>query len=268
MSRTAILRGARRPALLLAGALREAPGPGCAPRRTAEATPGVVVHDPDRLQERVHDGRAHEAKAAFHEVPRNLVAERRARGHRTAARAVDDRLTRDIRPQVAVEGAELALHREERPRVADGGLDLQAVTHDAGIAAQGRAAACIKARDLARLEAGERAAVAGALAQDGRPRQARLRALEGEHLEQQSVIVHRPAPFLIVIADVIGVGAARPPAAGFAGLAPAGRRGFVSHGSLSYSRSRKQRPCKRFPSQARVRPGRKSAVRILLSIFA
>src|SRR5882757_6717867 len=235
MSRTAILRGARRPALLLAGALREAPGPGCAPRRTAEATPGVVVHDPDRLQERVHDGRAHEAKAAFHEVPRNLVAERRARGHRTAARAVDDRLTRDIRPQVAVEGAELALHREERPRVADGGLDLQAVTHDAGIAAQGRAAACIKARDLARLEAGERAAVAGALAQDGRPRQARLRALEGQHLEQQSAGARRPTPFLIVIADVIGVGAARPPAAGFASLAPAGRRGFVSHGTLSFS---------------------------------
>src|SRR3979490_533601 len=220
MRRPSILRGARRPTLLLAGALRYAPGPGCAPRRTAEATPGVIVHDPDRLQERVHDGRAHEAKAAFHEVPRNLVAERRARGHRAAARAVDDRLTRDIPPQVAVKVAELTLHREERPRIADGGLDLQAVTHDAGIAAQGRAAACIKARDLARLEVGERAAVADALAQDGRPRQARLRALEGEHLEQQSVIVHRPSPLLIVIAADTVPRHLHPLPAGFASLAP------------------------------------------------
>src|SRR2546430_16141365 len=73
-------------------------------------------------------------------------------------------LTGDVRPQVAVKGAELALQREERPRVAHGGLDLQAVAHDAGIAPQGGAAACIEARHLARLEVGERAAVAGALA--------------------------------------------------------------------------------------------------------
>src|SRR5256885_4724474 len=52
VNRTAILRGACRPRLLL-------------PRRTPKAIPGVIVHDPDRLQERIHDGRAHEAKAAF-----------------------------------------------------------------------------------------------------------------------------------------------------------------------------------------------------------
>src|SRR5204863_409375 len=82
------------------------------------------------------------------------------------------------------------------------------------------------------------AAVAGALAQDGRPRQSGLRALEGEHLEQQSVIVHRPSPFLIVVADIVGVGTARPPAAAFAGVAGAGRRrgpGFVDHGRLHSS---------------------------------
>src|SRR5882762_5039945 len=220
MSRTAILRGARRPTLLLAGPLRDAPGPGCAPRRTAEATPGVIVHDPYRLQERVHDGRAHEAKAAFHQVPGNLVAEGRARRYRTAARAVHDRLTGDERPQVAVKRAELALHREERPRIAHGGLDLQAVTHDAGIAPQLGAPACIEARHPARFEVGERAAVAGALAQDGRPRQARLRALQGQHLKQPTVVVHRPSPFLIVIADIVRVGAARrPPAAPLAGVA-------------------------------------------------
>src|SRR6267143_5401736 len=109
MNRTAILRGACRPRLLRPGA-RGAPGPGCAPRRTPKAIPGVIVHDSDRLQERIHDGRTHEAKAAFHEVPGNLVAQRRARRYRAAARgAVHDRLTRDERPQVAVKRAELAL---------------------------------------------------------------------------------------------------------------------------------------------------------------
>src|ERR1700687_5548958 len=226
MNRTAILRGACRPRLLWPGALRGVPRPRPAPRRTPKAIPAVIVHASARLQERIHDGRAHEAKAACYEVPGNLVAQRRARRYRAAARAVHDRLTRDERPQVAVKGAELALHREERPRVGHGGLDLQPVTHDAGI----------EARHLARLEVGERAAVAGALAQDGRPRQARLRALEGQHLEQQTVVVHRPSPFLIVIADIVRVGAARPPAAPFAGVAPGGERcclRFVSHLSLS-----------------------------------
>src|SRR5438034_6674247 len=159
MNRTAILRGACRSRLLLPAPLRGAPGP--APRRTPKAIPGVIVDDPDRLQERIHDGRAHEAKAALHEVPGNLVAEGRARGQRAGARAVHDRLTRDERPQVAVKGAELALHREERPRVAHGGLDLQAVTHDAGIAPQGRASAGSEARHLARTEFVACAAVAG-----------------------------------------------------------------------------------------------------------
>src|ERR1700726_3018695 len=237
INRTAILRGACRPRLLRPGAPRCAPGPGCAPRRTPKAIPGVIVHDSDRLQERIHDGRAHEAKAAFHEVPGNLVAQWRARRYRAAARAVHDRPGPDERPQVAIKGAELALQREERPRVGHGGLDLQAVTHDAGIAPQGRAAACIEARYRARLEVGERAAVAGALAQDGRPRQARLRALEGQHLEQPTVVVHRPSPFLVVIADIVRVGAVRPPAAPFAGVAPGGARcclRFGSHSSLSF----------------------------------
>src|ERR1700682_5528734 len=165
MNRTAILSGACRPRLLGPGARGVPQAPGCAPRRTPKAIPGVIVHDSDRLQEGIHDGRTHEAKAAFYEVPGTLVAQRRARRYRAAARAVHDRLTRDERPQVAVKGAELALHREERPRVAHGGLDLQPVTHDAGIAPQGCAAACIEARHPARLEVGERAAVAGALVQ-------------------------------------------------------------------------------------------------------
>src|SRR3982074_1534822 len=100
MNRTAILRGAYRSRLLRPGGAAPAPGPGCAPRRTPKAIPGVIVHDSDRLQERIHDGRAHEAKAAFHEVPGNLVAQRRAPRYRAAARgAVHDRLTRDERPQ-------------------------------------------------------------------------------------------------------------------------------------------------------------------------
>ena len=130
------------------------------------------------------------------------------------------------RPQVAVERAALALDREEGPGVGHRGVDLQAIAHDARIPAQSGAGAGVEARHLARVKARERAAVAGALVQDGRPRQPRLRALERQHLEQPPLIVQRAAPFQVVVAHVVRVVGPRPPAA-----APYTRhsRSFLGH---------------------------------------
>src|SRR5207302_399316 len=183
----------------------------------------VVVHDSDRLEKCVHDGRAHEAKAAFPQIAGHEVAQASARRDRARARAVDDGYARDERPEVAVEGAELALHGEEGAGVADRRVDLQPVTHDGRVLEQRPAAARIEARHPPRVEAGERTAVARALAEDRRPREPRLGALEREHLEEPPLVVHRAAPLLVVIADVVRVGAGCPGAAALAGAGSGAR---------------------------------------------
>ena len=58
------------------------------------------------------------------------------------------------------------------------------------------------ARDFARVEGGECAAIGGAFAQDRRPAQACLRALENEELEQAALVRDGHAPFAVVIAHV------------------------------------------------------------------
>ncbi len=58
------------------------------------------------------------------------------------------------------------------------------------------------ARDFRGLEAVESAAKVIALAQDDDPGEAGLEAIEHEHLEEGTVVVYRPPPFLIVIGDV------------------------------------------------------------------
>jgi hypothetical protein len=62
------------------------------------------------------------------------------------------------------------------------------------------------------VEATERSTVPVALAEDRRPRQSRLRPLEGQQLEQVDRIAGRHAPLLVVIFDE-RARVARPPAA-------------------------------------------------------
>src|SRR5579863_7527864 len=106
----------------------------------------MIVHHTDGLQEGIHDGAAHKAEASLYEVARDRIAERGARRRAAAPRPGDLRLSADEGPQVALEGAELALHREEGAGVGDGRLDLETVANDAGIAHQGGATAGIEAR--------------------------------------------------------------------------------------------------------------------------
>jgi hypothetical protein len=169
----------------------------------AKAGDEVVVHHPDRLHERVADGGTDEAEAAFFQVLAHRVRFGRGGGnllHRAAA--VLPGLAIDELPGVAVEAAELALDRKERPGIGDRGLELEAVAHDARVAHECPQFARAETGDLRGVESCKRAAVVLPLPQYRVPGEARLRAFQDEELEQPAVIVHRGAPFPVVISDL------------------------------------------------------------------
>jgi hypothetical protein len=155
-----------------------------------------------RLHKRITNGRAHEAEAAPLQVFAHGIGfhcARRKLPHRAAdihARAAADEL-----PDIGIEAAKLLHHREKGLRVADGRRNLQPVAHDAGVAEQRVYFALTIARDNGRIEIVEYFAVALALAQDGVPAEAGLRAFEHQKLEQQPVVVYRHAPLLVVVAN-------------------------------------------------------------------
>ena len=66
----------------------------------------------------------------------------------------------------------------------------------------------VEARDLARIETRECLPVRVALSKNRDPAQARLRALERQHLEEPAIVVHRDTPFAIVVANVKRIGSA------------------------------------------------------------
>ena len=168
---------------------------------------------------------------------------RRHLGH--LAPAVDPRPAADEFPAVAREAAELALHRQEQPGIDDRRLHLEPVADDAVELQQPLDLARVEARHAGRVEAGERLAVALALAQDRRPAETGLRALEDQELEQAPVVVHRYAPFTVVVGDVLGTHARVRPAAARAVVGR--KRGRIG--------LRRPRPRLGGPGRRRTRPG-------------
>src|SRR5262249_34930620 len=69
----------------------------------------------------------------------------------------------------------------------------------------------IEPRDLVRVEARERKPIAIPFSQNGVPTEARLRALQDQHLEQMPIIARRHSPFSVVVVGLQLV-AGRPPA--------------------------------------------------------
>src|SRR5918996_3141051 len=205
-------RGAR--ARSGAGGAEPARRPGREPGDHAltVAVQRVVIEEADGLHERVADRRSHEAEPAASQVGAERARHGGLGGHR-AHRAPPALLRppRDEAPQVLGERAVLGLHGQERPRVPDGGLDLPAVAHDALVREEPANVPGAEAGDAPGVEARERAPVALALPQDGRPRQPGLGALEEQELEEPPVVAYGHAPLTIVILDVERV--ARPVAA-------------------------------------------------------
>src|SRR6185437_1392980 len=193
----------------------------------------MVVHDAHGLQVRVDDRRPDEAEAPLLEIPGDPVAQLAAGGHLAALPAAQDRVAADPVPEVPAEGPELLLQGKKSLGVAHRGLDLQPVTDDPGVLQERRPAARIEAGHFGGIEARERLSIGGPLTQDGGPGESGLRAFEREHLEEMPVILHRPAPLLIVIAGVLLVGGRNPSAADFLYAQCGAGSSLGSHGSLT-----------------------------------
>src|SRR5436190_19657990 len=169
----------------------------------AKARHDVVVHEPGGLHERVTDGRSHEAKSASLQILAHRARLRCLRRHLPeGAPPVPFRPAFDEAPEVGIQGSVFFSHRQRRARVRDRRVDLQAVPHDPRITEQALALSLVESRDLLRVEGGKGLPIALALAEDRRPREPGLGALEDEHLEEVPVVVGRGAPFLIVVSEV------------------------------------------------------------------
>jgi hypothetical protein len=162
----------------------------------------MVVHQPNRLHERVTDGRSDELEAATKEITAHRVRLRSTRWDFTEGAArVYAWFAPDERPDVRVKAAELALNDAEGFGILDGADNLEAVANDAGILK--------KTLDFRRrepshpswIEAGECVAIRLPLLENRLPAQTSLRTFQGQKLEKNLVIVNRHTPFGIVILD-------------------------------------------------------------------
>src|SRR3954469_21034603 len=95
----------------------------------------MIVDHAGGLHVGVADGRAYEPEAPSLQVLVHRVGLRSARRNLAdAAAPIDLRLAAHELPDVLVEGAEFLAHREEGPRIADRGEDLELVPDDSRVA--------------------------------------------------------------------------------------------------------------------------------------
>lgn len=120
-------------------------------------------------------------------------------------RASHDGTAIDEGPEPARETAVLRGERQERTSVGHDGRELAAMADETRVPHPNLDLCRRKTCDLPGVEAGEDLAVALALAEHRDPRQAGLRPLEGQLLEELPVVVDGHAPLVIMIRDVEGV---------------------------------------------------------------
>ncbi len=163
----------------------------------------MLIDHPDSLHERMADRRPDEPEPSALEVLANGIAvRRRCRDPFEVQRPAAQHLAVRELPDVIAEGAGAVAQLEVAARVGDEGVHLEPISHDAGIAQQALALYGIVAGHRFSIEVVERGTIARALAQDGEPAQARLRALQTQHFEQMTVIMDGHAPLGIMIGDV------------------------------------------------------------------
>ena len=164
----------------------------------------MVVHHAGRLHVRVADRGADELEAALFQVFGQGVGLRRGRPDGFSSQSVGIAhcpVAREA-PDVPIETAVLLLHVEKPPRVGDGRFDFQAITDDALVSHQARNVGLTESRHFPHIEVLERLPEIVALAQDGNPAQPRLKALQGQHLEDLPIVMDRHAPFPVMILAV------------------------------------------------------------------
>ena len=227
-----------------------------------EAPDQVVVDEPRGLHQRVADRRPDEPEAAPAEVrAHRLRCVRLGRDRAHLHPRVLDRRPADERPQVVHEGRPRVVQGERRPRVADRRGDLRPVADDARVGEEPRDVRVAERRDGGDVEPRERLPVALALAQDRRPRQAGLGALEDEQLEQVALVADGDAPLLVVIGAVGGIRAVAPRAAEAGVGRGGGGLGHARHPSRGRSSAAYPTRIIRFVADHRASPSRPRPVR-------
>src|SRR6478609_712071 len=94
----------------------------------------VVVDQPDRLQQRVDDGGAHERETPTLQVFAGAVGKLRCRGQvGESSRVVHDRGSANPVPKIGCERPVFPLDADERLRILAGAVDLEPVANDAGV---------------------------------------------------------------------------------------------------------------------------------------
>src|SRR3990172_12007675 len=172
----------------------------CSPGGVPEAVDEVVVHHPDRLHESVADRGADETKTPGRKLPAHhtgLLGFRRQFGHRPVP--VHDGGPAHEPPEICVEGPELAGHIETGTGVPDGGGDLRTVADDPRIGEEPFRFLFAVGRHPDGVEPVEGPAVILPLPENRPPGETGLGAFQHEELEQLPVVVHRHAPFLVVV---------------------------------------------------------------------
>src|SRR5450830_122640 len=204
-------------------------------QRARMAALQVVVDQAHGLHEGVHGGGADKTPAAFlqvfgqgHRFGRSGQALQAQRGDAVGAAAGGGLEA----PEVGRQAAELVAQRLGTAGIVEGGGDLAAVPHDARVEQQAGDVGFAQGGHAVDVKTLESLAKALALVQDGQPAQAGLKALQADLLEQPGVVVHRKAPFRVVVALVFGGGPAPHAAQGLVvGLEQAGRGGAeIGHG--------------------------------------
>src|SRR5262249_22352272 len=213
-----------------------------------EAVDGVVVDHADGLHERVTDRRAHEGEPALAERPAEGVRLRGLVRHLLdGAPAVASWPPAHHCPHEPVETLAAGPESEDGARVLDRSADLPLVADDARIGQEPAHGPLPEGGDPARHEPRERTPVAGALPEDGQPREAGLGAFEDEHLEEPALVVDGDAPLPVVVGQVKGIGADPAAAASLA------------HDPPSVPQDR----APRLPGAAAFGPGRYAMLRVL-----
>ncbi len=169
----------------------------------SETVDRVIIHHANGLHVSIDDGRPKELEPSFLEIlgpcdglfcVDGIIFQ--------PFETMSNRNTFDPRPHVLRERSELALNVEKTFRIVDGSLNLLSITYDPSIREQTLHVTRGETRDLAIVESFERYAKVLSFVQDRTPRKAGLERLKHEVFKNLSIIVHRHAPFLVVVFEI------------------------------------------------------------------
>lgn len=154
-------------------------------------------NDADGLQKGVDCSSADKFHAAPSQVDRDGIGQ-----WRRGDAALDYGLEVAEMPNVAVERAKFLLNFDENLRVMHGCSDFLPIAHNGGIVAESVDFCVVVSGYGGAVKPIERTPESLAFVQNALPRQSRHETLQYKPLEKQSIVMHRHAPFVVVICHI------------------------------------------------------------------